>query len=378
MVRFLGILLLGATSVCCANSRDEDRARLLRLVPLPMEALAHSAQNCQPPGVYFVRADFDGDRSFRYVVASYFVVCRSRITSAVRVLKEANGKLLLDQIPPALEFRPGQTLIPDLLDLENSGIPELLLHVWNGVDRSQQQSLLLLKWKDGMLQPISTANIDTKNAVFRDIYADGRLEMVSDPRCLTTKFVRKKRARGLPSNHGKGAADPKSCSGAAKYLYRSGEFREIEVRRSEAKLSRLAASDKEFSLAEIRQPLSTSQAQKEFVLQLGWSKSPSDSTSAVGIRPETLLLGRALRPLAVTTKLEKQDQGYNADHSHAVQCVQEGVLEAHFDRQSGARLLPRLQLTKSLESGDQVLIPLTALMEDGDYVSADITVSISK
>jgi hypothetical protein len=372
----LWCLLFGAASIRSATSRDLDEARLLRLVPWQIDALARSAPDCHPPGVRFIGADFDGNGSFRYVIASYFAVCGNRVSSAVRVLKEKDGKFLLHQVPSGVSFRAGQILSPGLVDLENSGVPELLFRVWQGADTTKNYSLLLFRWRDETLQPISTEQIDTRQAVFRDLDVDGRLELVTFPHCPTSSRQKKDRV-SASGTYQRAASVAKLCPDRRIYLYRSGEFTEIKVKRSEAELTRVVAAETEFSLEEIHHQPGTLPTQKEFVVQLEWS-DPNDPVSATKIKPETLLLGRALRPLAVTTKLEQQVGDCTGHGSHSVQCFQGEVLEARFDRKSVATLLPKLQLTKTLETGDVVAVPLTALMENGDYVSADIMVSVSK
>ena len=376
-VRFF-FLIFGVTSFCFANSSDQDQARLLNLVPVEIEALAHSSPNCQPPGVRFTRADFDGDHSFNYLIASYYAVCGSHITSAVRVLKETQGNLLLYQIPSGLEFRPGEMVSPDVIDLENNGVLEVMLRVWQGVDIGRQNSLLLLRWDHGTLQPVSTANIDTRDAIFRDLDADGRLELMTRPSCRPSRNQKSKKDHVATSNQQRPSSRSKDCADSRTYVYRSGEFAEITVRRTEVPIASLEASDKEFSISETTRPPNDPQLQKEFVLRLEWSNNSTKTGSVSELQPQTLLLGRTLRPLAVASKLEKESNECKDHGSQPVHCFQAEALEARFTRESVARLLPRLQLTKKLEPGDRVSVPFTALMENGDYVSAHFTVSVSK
>jgi hypothetical protein len=368
-------LLFTAPSICWAGSHEQDEARLLQLVPLQIDALARAAPECSTPGVHFSRADFDGDRSFRYVVASYFAACGSHITSAVRVLKESAGKLLLYQIPEGLSLCPGVNVTPEVVDLENDGQPELAFRVSRGTNSRGEYSLLVFRWKEDKLQRVPGRGIDTRKAIFLDLNADGRLELVGFPRCLASKSAQDNTSYlHTGSGHRKSS---RVCTDRRTYFYRDGEFKEIEVRRSEAKLSLLAASDKEFSLAESDPPQNLPTDRKEFVVRLGWSYNPSGSNSSKDIRPETLLLGRSLRPLAVITKLQKDDQDCK-ERAPSVRCFEGELVEARFDWKSVAGVLPKLQLQKKLEPGDTVALPFAALMANGDYVSTDITLTISK
>jgi hypothetical protein len=399
-------LLLGAVSVCYATSYEADKARLLRLVPPEIDLLTRASQQCQSPGVDFTRADFDGDGSFRYVVASYSAICQGRVASAVRVLKEVDGKLLLHQVLPGLELRAGEILRPQIIDVENNGVSELVFRVWKGTDASKDYSLLLFSWQSGALHPVFTRcpvtnesrlgcalarfdprgdrshqrRIDTRNAIFRDLYADGRLELLT-PLCSISE--------------GKGTSAPPFpvrdkhettralalCPNTRWYFYHSGALGEIKGRRSQAPLSHVAVSDKEFSLSEINTTQGASDAGREFVVQLRRSYDPSKTVAATELRPETLLLGRSLHPLKVVAKSQDQDcksqQEPTSQSPSPPQCPKGEFLEAQFDRASVAKVLPRLQPGKKLEAGDLVSLPLAALMDNGDYVAASIAVSIS-
>lgn len=372
--------LLSAVSACFAGSPDVDRTRLLHIVPPEIDAAARASRQCQSPAVNFTRADFDDDGSFRYVVAAYYEVCENQVTSAVRVFKEVDGRFLLRQMLPGLALRTGATMRPEIIDLENDGTPELLFRVWRGTDTSKQYSLLLFQWKEGVLQSVPVRHVDTRNASFRDLDGDGRLELVGPAHCAAYRN-RKTNGRAEPVAPGGVVPGPDSCSNRNIYSYRSGEFGRIKVQRSEVRLSRMAASDQEFSLAEVRGLRDASEERKEFVVQLGWRYDPSTPGSERDLEPETLLLGRALHPLKVITRsgdLDCKTQPEPARHgSPSRRCLKGELVEAHFDRASVARSLPRLQMGKKLEAGDRVSIPLVALMQNGDYASTDIMVSIS-
>ena len=408
-------LLLGIVSVCCATSYDADKARLLKLVPVEIDALARASAACHAPEVDFVRADFDGDGSHRYVVASYFVVCPARIVSAVRVLKEVDGQLLLHQVIPGLSFRAGVILRPEVIDLENNGVPEIMFRLWKGLDMNVDYSLLMLDWNDGALRPLFTGctssgnsgafncvlaplnplaggrhrpRINTRNGAFRDLYADGRLELAS-PLCVVAEKLDRNAPPATAVDNLAAERHSKLCPGTRWYSYHAGEFDEIKVLTAQVELARVTTSGKNFSLAEIKSEQDShdshkEDAQREFVVQLAWLAGPSKPASSREIRPETLLLGRTLRPSRVTIKPEEQGHGCKTqpqempDRSLGVHCFKQELLEARFDRKAVAQLLQKLQLARQLGPGDLVSIPLAALMDNGDYVATSVQVRISK
>jgi hypothetical protein len=383
MLRTFWIYLLGAAlaPLCPATQFDIDRAKLLENPPPEIVSLT-KGRACGALSVFPRRADFDRTRRFRYVIASYAITCDGRLWSSVRLFEESSGGLVPKQLAPDLSLVEQRDFGAWLTDIDNDGVPEIVLRAYGPEDNYSTATLRMFRWVEGRPVPISTEFMDTTDGGFRDINADGRFELITSGTCPTTESLDP--PAHAPSTSNEIRYTSQGCPRTKIYFYEDGRFVESPERRRHAMFDHTVVPEWRFTLADLKDPATISESE-EFTVQIGWSLSLAPARAPVSeIDQSSLLLARLLRPTGVRIKPLSQDEGCvrqkreprTFETSSGITCFSGDFLEATFSRSALAKLLPTLELEKDLEVGDFVLVPLAAKMKNGDYVFDQVSVSI--